>query len=62
MGELTEVSKMSFKTKIHIPWNPKLETQFGRYGQPCRVGLSRMNIPAGLLTKLQNEDDLEETR
>jgi hypothetical protein len=30
-----------------------------RYGQPCRVGLSRMNLPAGLLSQLQSEEDLE---
>jgi hypothetical protein len=30
-----------------------------RYGQPCRVGLSRMNLPAGLLSQLQSEKDLE---
>ncbi len=30
-----------------------------RYGQPCRVGLSRMNLPPGLLSQLETEEDLD---
>jgi hypothetical protein len=31
-----------------------------RYGQPCRVGLSLMNLPPALLQKLVTEEGLEE--
>ncbi len=31
-----------------------------RYGQPCRVGLSRMNLPPALVNQLQSEEQLEE--
>ncbi len=31
-----------------------------RYGQPCRVGLSRMNLPPAMLQQLRSEEDLEE--
>jgi hypothetical protein len=30
-----------------------------RYGQPCRVGLSRMNLPPLLISNLTTEEDLE---
>ncbi len=30
-----------------------------RYGQPCRVGLSRMNLPTVLLGSVQTEEDLD---
>jgi hypothetical protein len=33
-----------------------------RYGQPCRVGLSKMNLPPGLLSQLESEEDLEAVR
>ena len=29
-----------------------------RYGQPCRVGLSRMNLPPALVDQLQSEEQL----
>jgi hypothetical protein len=31
-----------------------------RYGQPCRVGLSRMNLPPLLLNGIQTEEQLQE--
>ncbi len=37
-----------YKNVLYVLW----------YGQPCRVGLSLMNLPNKLLQKLETEEDL----